>query len=112
MVSVCHERVEVVNACVANKVPAVERHGVRKIVGGSQGVKTPRTSQIFVLVVSVKSGATSVPRWVAQTTGATWIVNAASWIGQRQRGECVDECLVVPRCIPAWPNVEEEAVQA
>ena len=54
MVSVCHERVEVVNAGVANKVPAVERHGIWKIVGGSQGVKTPRTSQIFVLVVSVK----------------------------------------------------------
>ena len=84
LVSVRHERVEVVNACVANKVPAVEWHGIRKIVGGSQGVKTPRTSQIFVLIVSVKSGATSVPRWVAQTTGATWIVNAASWIGQRQ----------------------------
>ena len=56
MVSVCHERVEVVNAGVANKVPAVERHGVRKIVGGCQGVKTPRTPLIFVLVASVKCG--------------------------------------------------------
>ena len=54
MVYVRHERVEVVNAGVTDKVPAVERHGVWKIVGGSQGVKTPRTSQIFVLVVSVK----------------------------------------------------------
>ena len=54
MVYVCHERVEVVNAGVTDKVPAVERHGVRKIVGGCQGVKRPRTSQIFVLVVSVK----------------------------------------------------------
>ena len=86
MVSVCHERVEVVNAGVTDKVPAAERHGVRKIVGGCQGVKAPRTSQIFVLIVSesVKGGATSVPRRVAQTTCATWIVNAASWIGQRQ----------------------------
>ena len=56
MVYVCHERVEVVNAGVANKVSAVERHGVRKIVGGSQGVRTPRTSQIFVLVVSAECG--------------------------------------------------------
>ena len=56
LVSVRHERVEVVNAGVTDKVPAAERHGVRKIVGGSQGVKTPRTSQIFVLVVSVECG--------------------------------------------------------
>ena len=56
MVSVCHERVEVVYAGVTDKVSAAERHGVRKIVGGCQGVKTPRTSQIFVLVVSVECG--------------------------------------------------------
>ena len=54
MVSVCHERVEVVNAGVTDKVPAVERHGVRKIVGGCQGVKTPCTPLIFFLVASVK----------------------------------------------------------
>ena len=56
LVSVRHERVEVVNAGVADKVSAVERHGVRMIVGGRQGVETPCTPLISVLVASAKGG--------------------------------------------------------
>ena len=50
--------------------------------------------------------------WVAPAAGAARVVDAAARVSQRQSGERVDERLIVPGCVPARPNVEEETVQA